>query len=135
MKSSEWGWTIDPLGLRISLNRLYQRYHKPLFIVENGLGVKEQPDEHGQIHDDYRVTYLREHLIQIKAALQDGVDVMGYLAWAPIDMISAASGEMSKRYGFIYVDQDDQGGGTLKRSKKDSFAWYQNVIQTKGVNL
>ena len=133
LKSSEWGWQIDPLGLRITLNELYDRYQKPLFIVENGLGAKDHPDENGYVEDDYRIAYLREHIQAMKDAVElDGVDLMGYTVWGPIDLVSASTGEMSKRYGFIYVDRDDAGNGTLKRTKKKSFGWYKKVIQSNG---
>ena len=133
---SEWGWPIDPLGLRITLNQVYDRYQKPLFIVENGLGAMDTPDENGEIHDNYRIDYLREHIRAMKAAVEeDGVELMGYTSWAPIDLISAGSGEMKKRYGFIYVDKQEDGSGTLARSRKDSFYWYQKVIETNGEEL
>jgi 6-phospho-beta-glucosidase len=136
LKSSEWGWQIDPMGLRIALNFLYDRYQKPLFVVENGLGAKDTPDPQGVIIDDYRIEYLREHVKAMKAAVEeDGVDLLGYTTWGCIDIISASSGEMSKRYGFIYVDRDDQGNGTLKRSKKKSFSWYKDVIASNGEKL
>ena len=130
--SSEWGWQIDPLGLRTTLNQLYDRYQKPLFIVENGLGAKDQI-ENGKIHDPYRIEYLKQHISALKDAVnEDGVVLLGYLVWGCIDLISASTGEMSKRYGLIYVDQDDQGQGTLQRIPKDSFYWYKNVILNNG---
>lgn len=133
LKASEWGWQIDPLGLRNALNVLYDRYQKPLFIVENGLGAIDQPDENGNIEDDYRIDYLRQHIKAFKAAVEeDGVELMGYTTWGCIDLVSATKGEMSKRYGFIYVDCDNEGKGTKKRSKKKSFYWYQKVIQSNG---
>ena len=136
LKYSQWGWPIDPLGLRITLNHVYDRYEKPLFIVENGLGAKDEVDENGYVEDDYRIDYLREHIQAMKDAIQvDGVDILGYTTWAPIDLVSAGSGEMEKRYGFIYVDQDNNGNGTLKRSKKKSFYWYKKVISTNGEEL
>jgi len=135
LESSEWGWLIDPTGLRITLNKLYDRYQVPLFIVENGLGAVDTPDENGYIEDDYRIEYLREHIAAMKEAVNDGVDLMGYTMWGCIDIVSASTSEMSKRYGFIYVDQDDYGNGTLKRSKKKSFDWYKKVIATNGENL
>jgi 6-phospho-beta-glucosidase len=136
LKSSDWGWQIDPLGLRVTLNFLYDRYQKPLFIVENGLGAKDVPDAKGVINDDYRIEYLREHIKAMKAAVEeDGVDLMGYTPWGCIDIISASTGEMSKRYGFIYVDRDDAGKGTMKRSKKKSFDWYKRVIASNGETL
>lgn len=130
---SDWGWPIDPLGLRITLNEVYDRYQKPLFIVENGLGAMDQPDAQGQIQDDYRIAYLREHIRAMKAAVEeDGVDLMGYTAWGCVDLVSASTGEMKKRYGFIYVDKQDDGSGTLARSRKKSFGWYQKVIASNG---
>lgn len=132
LKSSEWGWQIDPLGLRITLNSLYDRYQKPLFIVENGLGAKDTVEEDGSINDDYRISYLREHIIEMKEAIEDGVALLGYTSWGCIDLVAASTGEMSKRYGFIYVDKDDKGQGTLKRSKKKSFYWYKKVIESNG---
>lgn len=136
LQYSDWGWPIDPLGLRITLNQIYDRYQKPLFIVENGLGALDIPDIDGTIKDDYRIDYLREHICAMKAAVEeDGVDLMGYTTWAPIDLISAGTGEMKKRYGFIYVDKKEDGSGTLKRSRKKSFYWYQKVIETNGEEL
>lgn len=135
LASSEWGWQIDPVGLRILLNMLWDRYQKPLFIVENGLGAKDQPDASGQIQDDYRIQYLNDHLVQVGEAIADGVDVLGYTSWGPIDLVSASKAELSKRYGFIHVDRDDQGNGTLARSRKKSFFWYQSVIATHGASL
>ncbi|WP_036689484.1 glycoside hydrolase family 1 protein [Paucisalibacillus globulus] len=135
LPSSEWGWQIDPKGLRSALNQLYDRYQKPLFVAENGLGAIDEVGEDGKIHDDYRINYLREHIKQIKEAIMDGVDVFGYTSWGCIDMISASSNQMSKRYGYIYVDQDDMGRGTKQRMKKDSFFWYKKVIETNGEEL
>lgn len=135
LPSSEWGWQIDPTGLRIILNMLWDRYQKPLFIVENGLGAKDCPEADGTVNDDYRIRYLNDHLVQVGEALKDGVDVMGYTSWGPIDLVSASKAEMSKRYGFIYVDLDDQGNGTLARSRKNSFYWYREVIATDGASL
>ena len=133
LTESEWGWTIDPKGLRISLNLLWDRYQKPLFIVENGLGAKDVVEEDGFIHDDYRIEYLKAHIEEMKKAVDiDGVDLIGYTPWSWIDLVSAGTGEMSKRYGFVYVDMDDLGQGTLKRMKKDSFYWYKKVIETNG---
>ena len=135
VKASECGWQIDPKVLRYSLNLLHQRYHLPLFIVENGFGAYDKVEPDG-IHDPYRVTYLKQHIEQMKAAMElDGVPVMGYTPWGCIDLVSAGTGEMEKRYGFIYVDKDNQGKGTLERRKKDSFYWYQNVIRTNGEEL
>ena len=135
LESSEWGWQVDPIGLRISLIELYDRYRMPLFIVENGIGSKDVVEADGSIHDPYRIEYFRKHFIEMEKAIDAGVELMGYTSWAPIDLISASTSQMSKRYGFIYVDQDDIGNGTLKRSKKDSFYWYQEVIRTNGENL
>lgn len=136
LEESEWGWQIDPLGLRITLNSLYDRYQKPLFIVENGLGAIDVPDANGYVADDYRIKYLATHLAAMKDAVElDGVDLMGYTTWGCIDLVSASTGEMKKRYGFIYVDRDNEGNGTLTRSKKKSFDWYKNVIATNGEDL
>ena len=136
LKASEWGWQIDPLGLRITLNALYDRYQKPLFIVENGLGAVDIPDENGYVDDQYRIDYLREHIKAMDAAInEDGVELLGYTTWGCIDLVSASSGEMKKRYGFIYVDKDNEGNGTLKRSKKASFDWYKQVIASNGTVL
>ena len=136
LEESEWGWQIDPLGLRITMNSLYDRYQKPLFIVENGLGAIDVPDANGYVADDYRIKYLATHLAAMKDAVElDGVDLMGYTTWGCIDLVSASTGEMKKRYGFIYVDRDNEGNGTLTRSKKKSFDWYKNVIATNGEDL
>ncbi|MEE3650331.1 MULTISPECIES: glycoside hydrolase family 1 protein [unclassified Brenneria] len=135
LESSEWGWQIDPEGLRILLNVLYDRYQKPLFIVENGLGAKDRLESDGSINDDYRIQYLNDHLVQVGEALEDGVEVLGYTCWGPIDLVSASKAEMSKRYGFIYVDRDDRGNGTLERKKKKSFYWYRDVINSNGNTL
>ncbi len=136
LKESEWGWQIDPLGLRITMNSLYDRYQKPLFIVENGLGAIDVPDASGYVVDDYRIEYLAAHLEAMKDAVElDGVDLMGYTTWGCIDLVSAGTGEMKKRYGFIYVDRDNEGNGTLARSKKKSFDWYKKVIATNGEDL
>ncbi|MBC8950647.1 6-phospho-beta-glucosidase [Xenorhabdus sp. TS4] len=135
LPSSEWGWQIDPLGLRTILNLLWDRYQKPLFIVENGLGAKDTPEADGSIQDDYRIQYLKEHLIQVREAIEDGVDIMGYTSWGPIDLVSASKGEITKRYGYIYVDQNEQGTGTLERRRKKSFYWYRQVIATNGSSL
>lgn len=133
LKASEWGWQIDPLGLRITLNALYDRYQKPLFIVENGLGAKDTVEQDGTIRDDYRIDYLKAHINALMDAVElDGVDLIGYTPWGWIDLVSASSGEMKKRYGFVYVDKDDTGAGTLARIRKKSFYWYQNVIATNG---
>ena len=133
---SQWGWPIDPMGFRITLNALYDRYQKPLFVVENGLGAMDQLTPEGTVSDDYRIDYLKTHIqAMIQAIDQDGVDIMGYTAWGCIDLVSATTGEMSKRYGFIYVDQDNAGCGTKKRIRKKSFYWYRDVIAHHGENL
>ena len=136
LETSEWDWPIDPLGLRYALNWLQDRYHLPMMIVENGLGARDKVEADGSIHDPYRIDYLRAHIEQmIKAVNEDGVELWGYTPWGCIDLVSAGTGQMSKRYGFIYVDKDDEGNGTLARSRKDSFYWYQKVIQTNGADL
>ena len=136
LKHTEWGWQIDPLGLRITVNALYDRYQKPLFVVENGLGANDTPEADGSIHDTYRIEYLKAHLLALRDAItEDGIPVMGFTAWGCIDLVSASSGEMKKRYGMIYVDKDDEGRGTLKRSRKDSFWWYKGVIASDGASL
>lgn len=136
LESSDWGWTVDPIGLRITLNRLWDRYQLPLFIVENGLGAYDEISADGQIHDDYRMDYMTKHIEQMAIAVNyDGVQLMGYTPWGIIDLVSFTSGQMSKRYGMIYVDRDDKGQGSFKRMKKDSFAWYQKVIATNGEDL
>lgn len=139
LQESEWGWQIDPEGLRYILNQLYDRYELPIFIVENGLGAKDQlvKDENGSytVKDDYRISYMKEHLKQMAEAIEDGVEVMGYTAWGIIDIVSNTSNQMSKRYGVIYVDRKDDGTGTMKRYKKESFNWYQEVIRTNGESL
>ena len=136
LSASDWGWQIDPTGLRNALNRLYDRYQMPLFVVENGLGAKDTVEEDGSINDDYRIDYLREHIRQMyKAIEEDGVELMGYTTWAPIDLLSNSTNQMSKRYGFIYVDVDDYGNGTYKRSKKKSYDWYKEVIATNGSSI
>ena len=135
LPSSEWGWQIDPKGLRIALNQLYDRYQKPLFIAENGLGAVDKIEEDGTIQDDYRIDYLRQHIEQMQEAIHDGVDLFGYTSWGCIDIVSASTSQMSKRYGYIYVDQDDEGNGTKERRKKKSFDWYKTVIATNGEAL
>lgn len=135
LDSSEWGWQIDPVGLRIALIDLYDRYGKPLFIVENGLGMRDALTDDEKIHDPYRIDYFRAHFEQMIQAVDEGVDLMGYVSWAPIDLISASSSQISKRYGFIYVDQDDLGQGSGDRYRKDSFFWYQKVIASNGADL
>lgn len=135
LSANEWGWQIDPIGLRYTLNLVYDRYHLPVFILENSSGFFDILNEDKTVHDPYRIDFLSQHLTQLKLAIEDGVDVIGYTMWGPIDMISSGTSEMSKRYGFIYVDQDDYGNGTLERYRKDSFYWYQNVIRTNGEEL
>lgn len=136
LKASDWGWQIDPKGLRYVLNMFYDRYQKPLFIVENGLGAVDVliEDENGNktVEDDYRIEYLKDHLMQVGEALQDGVEVMGYTSWGCIDVVSASTAELKKRYGYIYVDRNDDGTGTMNRYKKKSFYWYQKVIESNG---
>lgn len=138
LPASEWGWQIDPVGLRIVLNQFWDRWQKPLFIVENGLGAKDQLvelDGAMTVADDYRIAYLNDHLLQVGEAIADGVQVMGYTSWGPIDLVSASTAQMSKRYGFIYVDRNDDGTGTLQRYRKKSFDWYAEVIRTNGASL
>ena len=132
---TDWGRQIDPIGLRITMNDLYDRYQKPLFVVENGLGCADYPQEDGTIQDDYRIDYTRRHIEELGEAIKDGVECMGYLTWGIIDLVSAGGGEMSKRYGFVYVDCDDEGKGTLERKKKKSFDWYREVIASNGEKL
>ena len=136
LSSSDWGWQCDPLGLRKSLIDLYDRYQKPLFIVENGLGAYDELDENNEIQDDYRIAYLREHIkAMVDAVTIDGVDLIGYTTWGCIDLVSASTNQMSKRYGFVYVDADDEGKGTYQRIRKKSFYWYKKVIEHNGAVL
>ncbi|AJI83183.1 6-phospho-beta-glucosidase [Yersinia enterocolitica] len=135
IQASEWGWGIDPLGLRVTMNMMYDRYQKPLFLVENGLGAKDEINPLGEIEDDYRISYLREHIKAMAEAIDDGIPVIGYTSWGCIDLVSASTGEMSKRYGFVYVDRDDLGKGSLARKKKKSFYWYKKVIASNGADL
>lgn len=135
LESSDWGWQIDPKGLRYTLNELYGRYRIPLMVVENGLGAYDKKEEDGTINDDYRIDYLRKHIRQMREAVKDGVDLMGYTPWGCIDLVSASTGEMAKRYGFIYVEKYDDGTGDLSRRKKKSFDWYKKVIETNGEDL
>lgn len=135
LKETEWGWVVDPVGLRIALNRMYYRYQIPVMVVENGLGANDILED-GKVHDQYRIDYLKKHIEQMKlAVIKDGVDLMGYTSWGCIDLVSATTGQMSKRYGYIYVDLDDYGNGTMKRYKKDSFFWYKHVIETNGSEI
>ena len=136
LKASEWGWQIDPMGLRISLCQLYERYHKPLFIVENGLGAEDQVEADGSVHDPYRIQYMKDHVRAMKEAVDlDGVDLMGYCPWGHIDLVSAGTGEMKKRYGFIFVDRYDDGTGDFSRRRKDSFWWYKKCCESNGEDL
>lgn len=136
LETNEWGWQIDPIGLRIEMNLLYDRYQVPLFLVENGFGAVDSINEKGEIVDDYRIAYLKTHVQQMeKAIYEDGVECIGYTPWGCIDLVSMGTGEMKKRYGFIYVDRDNEGNGTLQRKKKKSFTWYKNVILSNGDNL
>lgn len=136
VKASDWGWQIDPVGLRYVLNILYERYEKPLFVVENGFGAIDKVDEKGEVNDDYRIDYLRAHIEQMKKAVtEDGVDLMGYTPWGCIDCVSFTTGQYSKRYGFIYVNKNDDGSGDFSRSKKKSFDWYRRVIASNGEEL
>lgn len=139
LQESEWGWQIDPQGLRWVLNDFYERYRKPLFVVENGLGAKdvlvEGADGVLTVMDDYRIQYLKSHLLQVEQALEDGIPVMGYTSWGCIDVVSASTAQLSKRYGYIYVDRNDDGTGSLARYRKKSFYWYKNVIATNGKAL
>ncbi|MDN6161296.1 MAG: family 1 glycosylhydrolase [Atopostipes sp.] len=132
---SEWGWALDPKGIRYFIEKIYDRYNLPMMVVENGLGAEDSIDEDGRIRDTYRIDYVREHLKEMKKAIEHGANLIGYTAWGCIDLVSSSTGEMSKRYGFIYVDKDDDGKGTFNRIRKDSFYWYQKVIETNGANL
>ncbi|MBQ1878507.1 MAG: family 1 glycosylhydrolase, partial [Erysipelotrichaceae bacterium] len=134
LKSSDWGWQIDPEGLRYYINYVYSRYQKPIMVVENGLGAVDELVD-GTVHDQYRIDYLREHIKAMEGAIEDGSDVRAYTMWGCIDLVSASTGEMKKRYGFIYVDKDNEGKGTLNRYRKDSFWWYKRVIETNGEEL
>lgn len=135
LKASDWGWQVDPVGLRTVLNKIYARYNIPLMVVENGFGAVDQIESDGSINDDYRIDYLREHIEQMRESIEDGVDLIGYTTWGCIDLVSAGTGEMKKRYGFIYVDKNNDGTGNLDRYKKKSFYWYKNVIRTNGEEL
>ena len=136
LKASDWGWQIDPKGLRYTLTKLYDLYSLPLFIVENGLGAEDVlidgPDGEKKVNDDYRIAYLNDHLVEVEKAIDDGIPVLGYTSWGCIDIVSASTAEMKKRYGYIYVDRDNDGKGTFKRYKKKSFEWYKNIIKTNG---
>ena len=136
LESSDWGRQIDPLGLRYSLNTIYDRYQIPLFVSENGLGALDKIEDDGTINDTYRIDYLRKHIQALKDACEiDLVDCFGYTTWGPIDLVSAGTGQYAKRYGFIYVNKHDDGSGDFARSKKDSFYWYKKVIESNGENL
>ncbi|MCD7840059.1 MAG: family 1 glycosylhydrolase [Erysipelotrichaceae bacterium] len=135
LQTSQWGWQIDPVGLRYFLNEIYDRYHIPIIIAENGLGQVDKLEDDNTIHDDYRIDYLREHIKAMNEAINDGVDLIGYTMWGCIDLTAASTGEMKKRYGFIYVDADDYGNGTYNRYRKDSFYWYKKVIASNGADL
>ncbi len=135
LEASDWGWQIDPKGLRYALNEIYDRYRIPLMVVENGLGAYDEKGEDGMVHDTYRIDYLRKHIEQMKEAVKDGVDLMGYTPWGCIDLVSASTGEMAKRYGFIYVNKFDDGTGDLSRERKESFFWYKKVIGSNGEDL
>lgn len=136
VKASEWGWQIDPVGLRYTLSVVYERYQKPLFIVENGFGARDVIEADGSIKDDYRIQYLKQHIVEMEKAINiDGVELIGYTPWGCIDIVSFGTGEMEKRYGFIYVDKDNNGHGTLERKRKTSFEWYKQVIETNGKEL
>ncbi|MEW1835704.1 glycoside hydrolase family 1 protein [Microbacterium sp. NPDC079995] len=138
LEASEWGWQIDPVGLRLVINQFWDRWQKPLFVVENGLGAKDQlveVDGVKTVLDDYRIAYLNDHLVQVGEAIEDGATVLGYTSWGCIDVVSASSAQLSKRYGFIYVDRNDDGTGSLERYKKKSFDWYAEVIRTNGASL
>ena len=132
LQASEWGWQIDPQGLRYTLNEIYSRYQIPMMVVENGLGARDTVEEDGSINDTYRIDYMRRHIEQMKEAVRDGVELWGYTPWGCIDLVSASTGEMAKRYGLIYVDKHDDGSGTLKRRRKQSFYWYKKVIDSNG---
>ncbi len=135
LEYSEWGWAMDPDGLRYSLNDIYDRYQVPIMVVENGLGAIDKLEDDHTVHDDYRISYMKAHVKAMDEALQDGVDLIAYTPWGCIDLVSAGTGEMRKRYGFIYVDMDDEGKGTLNRYRKDSFYWYQKCIATNGEEI
>ena len=136
LKASDWGWQIDPIGLRYTLNTIHGRYpNTPLMIVENGFGAFDKVEEDGSIHDDYRIAYFREHIKAMREAVKDGVPLIGYTTWGPIDLVSAGTGQYAKRYGFIYVDRHDDGTGDFSRSRKDSFYWYKKVIASNGEDL
>nr|WP_035317557.1 6-phospho-beta-glucosidase [Clostridium sp. 12(A)] len=135
LEATQWGWQVDPKGLLYTLNKIHDRYQVPIFIVENGLGAVDVRDENGCIHDDYRINYLRQHICEMEKAIHNKVDLFGYTVWSALDIVSSGTGEMKKRYGFIYVDKDDEGNGTMERFKKKSFYWYKKVIESNGGDL
>ena len=138
LPASAWGWQVDPVGLRVVANQYWDRWQKPLFVVENGLGARDElveVDGVATVLDDYRIDYLNDHLVQLREAVANGVDVRGYLAWGCIDLVSNSTAQMSKRYGLVHVDRDDDGSGTLARHRKKSFGWYSEVIRTNGASL
>ena len=135
LKYSDWGWATDATGLQYYLEKAYDRYQVPLMVVENGLGAYDTVEEDGSIHDPFRIDYYREHIQAMQRAIDNGVDLWGYTTWGCIDVVSAGTGEMRKRYGFIYVDMDDEGKGSMARSRKDSFFWYKKVIASNGEDL
>ena len=135
LPSTDWGWQIDATGLRYVLNQIYDRYQIPIMIVENGLGAVDQLTEDGKIHDDYRIEYMRRHIEQMKEAIHDGIDLIGYTCWGCTDLVSASTGEFKKRYGLIYVNKNDDGTGDFSRIRKDSFYWYKKVIESCGEEI
>ena len=135
LEKSQWGWQIDPLGLRYFLNEIYDRYHIPIMVVENGLGQDDKLEIDKTVHDDYRIEYMKQHIQAMSEAVDDGVELVGYTPWGCIDLVAASTGEMIKRYGFVYVDVDNLGNGTYNRYKKDSFYWYKKVIASNGRKL
>ena len=135
LKYSDWGWAMDPTGFKYFLHVLNDRYNKPIFDVENGLGAYDKIDKDGKIHDTYRIDYHRDHIQAMKEAVEEGVQLFGYTTWGTLDLVAFSTGQMSKRYGMIYVDMDDYGNGDFHRQKKDSFYWYKKVINTNGEDL
>lgn len=134
LKDSEFGWQIDPVGFRYVLNDLNDRYQIPLMVVENGLGAKDELED-GAVHDPYRIAYLREHIKALREAVEDGVDIIGYMPWSAVDLIALSTGNIEKRYGFVYIDADNEGNGSYDRIRKDSFRWYKKVIASRGEDL
>ena len=135
LKYTDWGWSLDADAMQISLNEYYSRYQIPLMIVENGIGANDVLEEDGSIHDPYRIEYVRENVKSMAKAIEDGVNLIGYTMWGCIDLVSASTGELKKRYGFVYVDKNNDGTGTLKRYRKDSFYWYKKCIESIGTDL